>query len=64
MAEHHLLIGADDVRSAGNSIRHAAEDIRAAANTMDSALEQHRNFLNDWIGRFEAAVDRIPKGPS
>lgn len=61
MGDHVQLIGAEDVRSAGNAMRHAAEDIKSAANTIDSALDQHRIFLNEWIGRFEAAVDRIPR---
>jgi hypothetical protein len=61
MGESHHLIGADDVRSAGIAMRHAAEEMKSAANTIDVALDQHRNFLNDWLQRFEAAVDRMPQ---
>jgi hypothetical protein len=50
------LIGADDVRAAGNSIRGAAEVMSSAALTIDGALERHQRFLDDWLVRFEAVM--------
>lgn len=54
------LWGADDVRSAGHSIRSAAEQMSGAAMTMDSAacrlrdtFDQHQAFLEDWLRRLE-----------
>jgi hypothetical protein len=57
------LHGADDVQSAGYSIRDAAERMSRAAMTMDSAaclirdtMDQHQMFLEDWVRRFELIV--------
>lgn len=59
MSDHILLIGADDVRSAGHSMKQAAEDMRSAANTIDCALDRHRSFLDEWLLRFEAVVEKL-----
>ncbi|RVD44916.1 hypothetical protein EN742_00800 [Mesorhizobium sp. M4A.F.Ca.ET.020.02.1.1] len=58
MAEHMHLIGAEDVRSAGSAMRSAAEDMRSAAFSIDSALDRHQRFLDDWLQRLEAALER------
>lgn len=58
MADHIHLIGADDVRAAGNSMRHAAEDMKSAASSIDGALERHRFFLDDWLQRFAALLEK------
>jgi orotate phosphoribosyltransferase len=64
------LSGADDVRSAGHSMRGAAEQISSAAMTIDSAacmirqaLDQHQAFLEDWLRRFELIVTNSPPDP-
>lgn len=56
MAEHIILIGAEDVRSAGNTMRSAAEDMRSAASTIDGAMDRQRLFLDDWLLRFETIL--------
>lgn len=56
MSEHVILVGAEDVRSAGNAVRHAAEDMRSAANTISEALDRQRTFMDDWLMRFEVAM--------
>lgn len=70
MSERHELIGADDVRSAGHTIRHAAEQMSSAAMTMDGAacrhqqaLEQQQAFFEDWLQRLEAVLynDRMER---
>lgn len=52
------LVGAEDVRSAGQSMRHAAEDMRSAANTISEAMDQQRRFMDEWMTRFEVAMAR------
>lgn len=53
------LIGAEDVRSAGNTISGAADEMKRAAGNIDYALQQHQRFMDDWLQRFEAVVDKL-----
>lgn len=53
------LIGAEDVSRAASTMRSAADDMRSAAGSIDSALERHQRFLDDWLQRAEALVERI-----
>ena len=50
--ESIYLSGAEDVRSAANTIRNAAEETRSAASNMDEAFRLHQRFLDDWLFRF------------
>jgi phosphoribosylpyrophosphate synthetase len=59
-----VLIGADDVRSAGGTIARAAETMSSAASTISSALEQHQRFMEDWLQRFEFVIDKMPQSIS
>lgn len=52
------LAGSDEVRSAGNTIRSAAEEMRSAASNIQYALEQHQRFLDDWLARYELAMEK------
>lgn len=52
------LMGAEDVRSAGNRISAAADTMRRAASNMDEALRNHQRFLDDWLMRFENVVSK------
>jgi hypothetical protein len=52
------LIGAEDVRSAGCAMQHAAEAMQQAADSFDNALERHRQWMEEWLSRFEAAVEK------
>jgi hypothetical protein len=61
MADYVTLMGADDVRSAGSAMRSAAEDMRSVASSIDSTFERHQRFLDDWLQRFEAAIERASK---
>jgi hypothetical protein len=56
-----VLIGAEDVRSAANTMRGAADTMSSAASSIDSSLERHRIVMEDWLLRFEAAVEKMPK---
>lgn len=49
------LVGAEDVRCAGHSIRQAAEDIRHAAGSM-SEIGAPIQAFSEFVGRFENAV--------
>ena len=61
MSEYVTLLGAEQVQSAANSMRNAAEEMHRAANTIDAALQQHRMFMEEWISRFERALqERTP----
>lgn len=59
MSEYVTLLGAEDVRHAGNAMRSAADDMRNAASTIDTALFQQRQFMDDWLQRFEAAIEKL-----
>jgi len=49
--EYIHLVGAEQVQSAGVSMRGAAADMQQAATTIDSALQRHQQFLDDWLQR-------------
>lgn len=51
-----MLIGTEQVQTAANTMRSAAEDMKQAASSMDFSLQQHRNFLDDWLQRFEQVL--------
>ena len=51
--EFVTLMGAEDVRSAGSSIKSAAEEMSRAAGSINETLMAHQRFLDDWLYRFE-----------
>lgn len=53
------LSGAEDVRRAANTMAHAAEDMKSAANTIAEAIDRQRDFMGEWLMRFEAAVEKM-----
>ncbi|AMS41219.1 hypothetical protein [Aminobacter aminovorans] len=59
MANYVTLMGAEEVRSAANTMMSAASEMRGAASSIDNALERHQRFLDDWLSRFETAMDRL-----
>lgn len=66
MAETHYLHGAEDVRTASNTMRNAADDMRSAGSSMEEAarnmnvaaasigefLDSHQRFMTDWLQAF------------
>ena len=56
------LMGAEQVQAAAGQMQRAADDMRNAAGTFDEAVRQQRQFMEDWLFRFEAAVEKMPKG--
>lgn len=59
MSGYITLLGAEQVQSAGNTISRAADDMRSAAATFDNAVETQRRILDDFICRFEAAIEKL-----
>lgn len=57
MSEYITLLGAEEVASAARSMSSAADRMRDAASEFDSAMARHRDFLDDWLARFEKIVD-------
>lgn len=56
MADYVTLVGAEDVRAAGNRIASAASEMNGAAGSIEGALRQHQMFLDGWLMRFEIAL--------
>lgn len=56
MANTVTLLGAEEVSSAANRMRSAAEEMSRAAASIDMTLHAHRNFLEDWLARFEQVL--------
>ena len=48
-----LLVGAEQVQSASHTIREAAHSMKQTASHIDYLLQQQRQFLDDWLLRFE-----------
>lgn len=60
MSNHMTLLGAEDVRSAANTMRSAADEMQRAAMNIDASLQQHQRFLDDWLNRLDGVLtDRI-----
>lgn len=60
MAEYVHLVGAEDVRSAGSTMRSAAHEMQSAASSIAYSLECHQRFLDDWLIRLDGMLsDRI-----
>ncbi len=53
MADYITLLGAEDVRSAGSSMRSAASDMVRAASSIEDSLHRQRLFLDDFLMRLE-----------
>lgn len=58
MTGYITLMGAEQVQSAASRMGSAAEDIRRAAGSMDDSFQPHEQFLDEWLRRFEVAVEK------
>ncbi len=54
--EHINLLGAEDVRSAGQNISSAAGDMNRAASSFDASVQDMKRFLDDWMMRLEEVL--------
>jgi len=52
------LDGSNEVSRAGSAIGSAALGMQSAASNIEWALERHQRFLDDWLQRFEAAIEK------
>lgn len=59
MSEYVTLIGAEDVRRAGAAMQDAASSMQSTIGSLDQSLTLHRQYMDEWLSRFEAAVDRL-----
>jgi len=53
MNDYVHLIGAESVENAGREMSSAASDMIRAANIITDAVNNNREFLNDWLNRLE-----------
>lgn len=58
MSEYVNLIGAEDVRSAGASMREAAEKMRSACESLSWSLDQHKRTMDRLIELMEESAQR------
>jgi uncharacterized coiled-coil DUF342 family protein len=57
--EYIHLIGTDDVKSAGYTMRAAAQDMNRAADNINQSVFQMRQNLNDFLIEFGELVKRM-----
>jgi len=55
--EYVTLMGAEDVARAGRNIAGAAEDMNRAANLISESLNQHRQWADDWLLRYQQMLE-------
>lgn len=60
--ESIILIGHDDVLRAGHVMAGAATEMQRAANQIDTTRELQQRFLEEFIVRFETAVEKMNGG--
>lgn len=65
----HYLHGADDVRSAANTMSHAADRMSSAASGMHEAackfqntIADHEMFMTDWLEKLTALMGTARNG--
>lgn len=54
--EYMTLTGTEDVARAGYAMRDAAAEMRRAAENMGTAMQEHQQFMDDWLVRFEQVL--------
>ena len=58
MTDYVTLMGVEKVESAGYTMRSAADQMQRAASSIDESLARHQRFLDDWLTRLEAALEK------
>ncbi len=56
MPDYVTLMGAEQVKSAGNRISSAADQMSRAASTINESLYRHELFMADWLNGFQRIV--------
>jgi len=57
--EYITLLGAEQIQTAANTMRHAAEEMKSVAGNIDYSLDQHHRFMTDWLDRFENIIGQL-----
>jgi len=52
------LISAEDVQSAGQAMLNTADTMQTGITSLAGVAEQHRRWMDDWLARFEAAIEK------
>ena len=58
-----VLAGAEDALRAGHIMRDAASEMRRAVGELSEVLDYHRTCQEEYLLRFEAAVERLASVP-
>jgi len=61
MDEYITLIGAEDIRSAANTMANAAIEMQKAMGNLAFSLARHQCFMDDWLRRFETVLEKLPQ---
>jgi hypothetical protein len=56
--ETMVLLGTEDVKNAGWRMVAAAQEMTRAASQIDEALSRQRQFMDDWLVRFEMLMQQ------
>lgn len=59
--EHVMLVGAEDVRSAANSMRAAAEDMRRAASEISEAMHLQQRTTQEANAVMADLIEALKK---
>lgn len=58
------LLGNENVKQAGYDMKDAANLMAQAASAIDESLRLHRQWMDEWISRFEIIMARERGGKS
>ena len=59
--QYVYLIGAGDIRRAGSLVSSAADTMQRAASIFDETMMQHRQYMDEWLNRFENILNEHQK---
>lgn len=62
MDNYVTLLGAEDVQKAGHTISSAANQMQQAANSIAETFDRQQQQMEEWICRFEVAVNKLIEG--
>ena len=54
-----ILIGAEDIRAGGNSVREGAREMRGVVAEIEIIFRRHEQFLDEWLLRFEKTIESL-----
>lgn len=57
MADYVTLMGAEQVQSAGNTMRSAAEEMKRASDSIQYSMEMNQRFMREWLDEFRQIME-------